>query len=133
MLADQPRDMVKRCTFVAESEAATVALGRVLAELLPSGTVVALDGPLGAGKTRLVQAVAEALGINSREVTSPTFILVQQYQGRTPIYHLDAYRLRDEDEFLQLGVDEFFSSESLVFIECAKRVANCLPRERFQI
>lgn len=120
-------------TFHAADESGTVALARALAEVLPAGTVVALDGVLGAGKTRLVQAVAEALGVDRRAVTSPTFVLVQQYQGRLPIHHVDAYRLRDEDEFLQLGVEEFFSGEGLVFIEWANRVANCLPRERLGI
>jgi tRNA threonylcarbamoyladenosine biosynthesis protein TsaE len=122
-----------RFNFSAADESGTVAFARALAEALPPGTVVALDGVLGAGKTRLVQAVAEALGVDRRAVTSPTFVLVQQYQGRMPIYHVDAYRLRDEDEFLQLGVEEYFSGDGLVFIEWANRVANCLPRERLEI
>jgi len=81
----------------------------------------------------VVQGVAEALGIDRREVTGATFVLGQQYQGRMPIYHGEAYRLRDEDEFLQLGVEEYFSGEGLVFVEWANRVANCLPRERLEI
>jgi tRNA threonylcarbamoyladenosine biosynthesis protein TsaE len=117
----------------ASDEAATVALGRALAASLPPRSVVALIGPLGAGKTRLVQAVAEAAGIDPREVISPTFVLIHEYQGRLPIYHFDAYRLRDEEEFLRLGPEEYFEREGWTFIEWADRVANCLPRERLEI
>ena len=95
--------------------------------------MVALSGPLGAGKTRLVQAIAAACGVDRREVVSPTFVLVHEYRGRQPIYHVDAYRLRDDDEFLQLGVDESFGPPNLVFIEWAERVADCLPEERLEI
>jgi tRNA threonylcarbamoyladenosine biosynthesis protein TsaE len=122
-----------RFTFCAADETDTERLGRGLAEILPPGSVVALDGPLGAGKTRLVQAVAAACGVDRRDVVSPTFVLVHQYQGQRPIYHLDAYRLRDEDEFLQLGVDEYFVPPNLTFIEWAGRVTRCLPRERIEI
>src|SRR5262245_66650234 len=74
---------------------ATAAFGRRLAELLFQGAVVALIGPLGAGKTQLVRAIAEGLGVaDSRIVSSPTFVLIQEYAGRLPIYHFDAYRLR---------------------------------------
>ncbi len=124
-------DLVFR--FQADDEAGTAALGRALARALPASCVIGLNGTLGAGKTRLVQAVAEACGIERRDVISPTFVLVQEYHGRRSIYHVDAYRLRDEDEFLALGADEWFEQEALVFIEWAERVANCLPRERIEI
>ena len=120
-------------TFEATCEADTQRLGAALADALPEGTTVALLGTLGAGKTRLVQAVAEALGVAADDVTSPTFVLQQIYQGRHTIYHLDAYRLADEDEFLALGVDELFDSAALVFVEWADRVAACLPRQYVEI
>ncbi len=120
-------------TFNAESEADTERLGVALAGALPGGTVVALMGTLGAGKTRLVQAFAAALGVPRDAATSPTFVLVNEYQGRLPIYHIDAYRLRDEDEFLELGPDEYFESAGVTFIEWADRVADCLPAERVEI
>ena len=83
---------------------ATQAFGRRLAGLLFPGAVVALVGPLGAGKTHLVRAVAEGLGVrDSRVVTSPTFVLIQEYEARLPIYHFDAYRLRGDAEFAELG------------------------------
>ena len=120
-------------TFTAREEAATERLGQALARLLPPGSVVALHGTLGAGKTRLVQALATACGVERREVVSPTFVLVHEYQGDRSIYHIDAYRLRDEDEFLALGADEYFVPPNLVLIEWAERVARCLPTERLEI
>ena len=119
--------------FNADNEAATAALGHALADVLPAGTTVALCGTLGAGKTRLVQAIAEALGVNRRDVVSPTFVLIQEYRGRRMIYHIDAYRLHDDDEFQQLGPDEYFESDGLVLIEWADRVAGSLPREYVEI
>ena len=119
--------------FNADSEAATGILGHALADVLPPGTTVALYGTLGAGKTRLVQAIAEGLGVNRRDVVIPTFVLIQEYSGRRMIYHIDAYRLRDDDEFQQLGPDEYFESDGLVLIEWADRVEGSLPREHVEI
>jgi tRNA threonylcarbamoyladenosine biosynthesis protein TsaE len=119
--------------FTANDEAGTERLGRALASDLQSGAVVALIGTLGAGKTRLVQTFAAAHGVPRDEATSPTFVLMNQYRGRVPIYHIDAYRLRDEDEFLELGPEEYFESSGVTFIEWADRVANCLPAERIEI
>lgn len=125
--------MPAQFSFIAADESATAAFGRTLADQLPPGAVVGLCGPLGAGKTRLVQAVAEAAGVDPRLVLSPTYVLIHEYQGRLPIYHFDAYRLRDEDEFLHLGPEEYFGGAGWTFIEWADRVAVCLPRERLEI
>jgi len=121
-------------SFLAASEADTDRLGKLLADILPAGTVVALVGTLGAGKTRLVQAVATALGVPREEVTSPTFVLVKEYSsGWVPVYHIDAYRLRDEDEFVELGPEEYFDGAGLTFVEWADRVENCLPQNYLRI
>jgi tRNA threonylcarbamoyladenosine biosynthesis protein TsaE len=121
-------------TFVANNEQDTDRLGAALADVLPPGTVVGLIGTLGAGKTRLVQAVAAAMGIPRDNVTSPTFVLVNEYSGgRLPIYHFDTYRLKDDDEFVNLGPDEYFDSNGLTFVEWADRVADLLPSERIEI
>ena len=122
-----------RFIYEAPDEAATARLGAALADVLPDGTVVGLCGTLGSGKTRLVRAIAEASGVDPRSVVSPTFVLIHEYHGRRPIYHLDAYRLRDEDEFLQLGPDEYFDSPGLTLVEWADRVESCLPAERVEI
>src|SRR3954464_14023341 len=88
--------------------AATESAGRRLGGLLFRGAVVALVGPLGAGKTHLSRAVAEGVGVpDGRVVTSPTFVLIQEYQGRLPVYHFDAYRLRGAGEFFDLGAHEY--------------------------
>jgi tRNA threonylcarbamoyladenosine biosynthesis protein TsaE len=122
-----------RLIYESADETQTDALGAALAEVLPRGTVVALCGTLGAGKTRLVQAIAEACGLDRRNVTSPTFVLVQEHHGRRTIYHLDAYRLNSPDEFLDLGAEEYFQTDGLVLIEWADRVTDCLPADRLDI
>lgn len=107
--------------------------GAWLAGHLPDGAVVSLVGTLGAGKTRLVQAVASACGVDRRDVVSPTFVLCQTHHGRRTLHHLDAYRLRDDDEFLELGVDELFASPALTFVEWGDRFDRCLPEERVEV
>ncbi len=114
--------------------AATEALGRRLGQALFPGAVIALVGPLGAGKTHLARAIAEGLDIpDSRLVSSPTFVLIQEYQARLPIYHFDAYRLRTAGEFVDLGVNEYLEADGVCFVEWADRVAGALPPERLGI
>ena len=120
-------------TYTAADENGTARLGAALAQVLPAGSVVALYGTLGAGKTRLVQALAAALGVDRRQVVSPTFVLVQEYYGQKTIYHIDAYRLCDKDEFQALGPDEYFESPGVTLIEWADRVSDCLPPERIDV
>ena len=125
---------MKEFRYTAANEPSTDQLGQMLAGVLLPGTVVALVGTLGAGKTRLVQAIAAALGVPHAEVTSPTFVLVNEYlEGRMPVYHFDSYRLRDDDEFLELGPDEYFDGDGITFVEWADRVANCLPPDYVRI
>ncbi len=111
----------------------TQRLGRKLAALLPRGSVVALNGPLGAGKTQLVQAVADGCGIDPADVTSPTYVLLQEYIGNPSIFHFDVYRLKDQEEFLQLGAEEYFEGDGLCLIEWADRVQAYLPEEHLEI
>src|SRR3954453_14262736 len=119
--------------FDAADETATDRFGAALAATLPPGTTVALCGTLGAGKTRLVQAIAAALGVPREEIVSPTFVLCQQYRGTHTINHLDAYRLHDEDEFHELGIEEMFSSNAITIIEWADRVVGALPDDYLRI
>jgi len=125
-------------TIRLADETATQALGSRLAALLPDGAAVALNGPLGAGKTRLVQGLAAAVGIDPETVLSPTFTLVHQYpfaRGGEPrtLFHLDAYRVRGLEEFWELGVEEMFDSPNWTVIEWAERVAAALPEEYLEI
>ena len=109
-------------------------VGRVLSKLLPKGSAVSLLGTLGAGKTRLVQAVAQAYGVPKEEVGSPTFVLIREYLGKTvSIYHFDAYRLNTLDEFYDLGINEYFDSEGISFVEWADKVIEAMPKDRLEI
>lgn len=126
--------MMNEFSIEYHNEAGTERFGQTLAETLAPGTVIALLGTLGAGKTRLVQAIAEALGHSGDSVSSPTFVLIHQYEyGDIPIYHFDAYRLENEAEFRRLGPDEYFESDGLSFIEWAEKVENALPFDRIEI
>ncbi|MBI2479188.1 MAG: tRNA (adenosine(37)-N6)-threonylcarbamoyltransferase complex ATPase subunit type 1 TsaE [Planctomycetia bacterium] len=120
-------------TFRANQLDDTDRFGAALAEALPDGTTVCLSGTLGAGKTRLVQAIAAACGINRADVVSPTFVLCQHYAAARRLNHLDAYRIRDDDEFLEIGVDEMFASEGITLVEWGERVRDCLPPDRVDI
>jgi tRNA threonylcarbamoyladenosine biosynthesis protein TsaE len=123
-------------TFVVDAPdlAATEAFGRRLGLALSAGAVVALIGPLGAGKTHLVRAIAEGLSIpDSRVVTSPTFVLIQEYTARLPIYHFDAYRLSGAGELFDLGVHEYFQGGGVSLVEWADRVEACLPQEHLRV
>src|SRR5437588_2274385 len=114
--------------------AATTAFGRRLGRMAFPGAVVALVGPLGAGKTHLVRAVAEGLGVtDSRVVNSPTFVLIQEYAARLPVYHFDAYRLGTPAEFSDLGVHEYFEGDGVSLVEWADRVEACLPAEYLRV
>jgi tRNA threonylcarbamoyladenosine biosynthesis protein TsaE len=113
--------------ILVESESETERVGRALAELASPGTVIGLIGPLGAGKTRLVRALAEALGVDPGAIASPTFVLIHEYEGRIPVVHCDAYRLRDGDEFDALGVVDFWGGDGIFVVEWADRVADRLP------
>jgi tRNA threonylcarbamoyladenosine biosynthesis protein TsaE len=125
--ARQPHDGM---TIDLSNLAATDQFGRRLATLLFPGAVVALIGPLGAGKTHLVRAVAEGLGADGRRIASPTFTLIHEYSGRLPIYHFDAYRLAGAAEFAELGADEYLEGEGVCLVEWADRVAAALPAQR---
>ena len=104
------------------SEADTVALARALAAVLAPGDVIGLEGGLGAGKTTFTRAAVHGLGVPAETaVTSPTFALLHQYQGRLPIAHADFYRLGDEAELEELGVDELLEEGGVLFVEWGKK------------
>jgi tRNA threonylcarbamoyladenosine biosynthesis protein TsaE len=115
-----------------DSEGETARLGRAIAEIVDVGTIIGLVGPLGAGKTRLVRAIAEALGVEPDAISSPTFVLIQEYDGRLPVYHFDTYRLTSPSAFEDLGVDVYWDS-GVSLVEWADRVAGLLPEERWTI
>ncbi len=120
-------------TIVCNDEQDTRFLAAALARCLPAPSCVALIGTLGAGKTRFVQAVAAACGIEPASVTSPTFVLCQRYDGVRTIFHMDAYRLHDLDEFFELGADEYFETCDISFVEWADKVRAGLPDNTVEI
>lgn len=111
----------------------TGRLGRLIGLHAPPGIVIALLGNLGSGKTRLVQGIASGLDVPDLAVNSPTFTLIQEYEGRFPIAHFDTYRLRSPDEFAELGVEEYFSGNWVSLVEWADRVEALLPKDRLTI
>ena len=117
-----------------ENLEATEAFGRRLGVQLFPGAVIALIGPLGAGKTHLTRAIAEGLHVrNPAAVNSPTFVLIQEYPARLPIYHFDAYRLAGSREFADLGANEYFEGDGVCIVEWADKVEATLPTEHLRI
>ncbi|TWT57651.1 tRNA threonylcarbamoyladenosine biosynthesis protein TsaE [Thalassoglobus neptunius] len=135
MIGNRDQDRPAREVRVVSSDSLeqTQEFGRLFATVLRQGMVVALIGDLGAGKTHLVQSIAEAFGVNREDVSSPTFVLIQEYDTTIPICHIDAYRLGDVDEFLQLGADELLGGDYLCLIEWADRVEEALPRDQIRV
>jgi tRNA threonylcarbamoyladenosine biosynthesis protein TsaE len=114
------------------SAAETRALGERLGALLRRGDVVVLAGDLGAGKTTFVQGVAVALGVDER-VTSPTFTIVHQYEGRLPLVHVDVYRLDRLGELYDLGLEDLADGAGAMVIEWGDVVAQALPTDRLVV
>jgi tRNA threonylcarbamoyladenosine biosynthesis protein TsaE len=107
----------------------TLEFGERLAHTLQGGDVLALTGDLGAGKTLITRGIALGLGITAEQVTSPTFTLIQTYEGRLPVIHVDLYRLEDPSAILQLGLEDYFTPQNIVIIEWADRLLQILPSD----
>ena len=118
--------------FRLEGEAATARLGAAVAAELKPGDVVCLSGPLGAGKSTLARGLIRSLTTANEEVPSPTFTLVQFYDGATPVAHFDLYRLTSPDEAFELGLDEALEDGAAV-IEWPQRLEGRLPPDRLDI
>lgn len=112
---------------VTHSEAETAALARTLAATLTGGETILLAGDLGAGKTAFVRGLAEGLGVDPEEVSSPTFTLVQRYDGRLVLWHADLYRLQPGAEVRELGLDELALAGGVVAVEWSDRCTEAPP------
>ncbi len=109
------------------SEAETRKIGRLIASNLSAGDVVALYGDLGAGKTTLVKGIAEGLGVQPDEVSSPTYVVIHEYEGRMKVYHLDWYRLERIEKADAAMAEECFDSEGVTLVEWPERSEKLLP------
>jgi tRNA threonylcarbamoyladenosine biosynthesis protein TsaE len=118
--------------LITHSPEQTIQLGRLLGKQLQSGDILALTGELGSGKTCLTRGICEGLGV-SDEVTSPTFVLINEYQGRLPVYHFDFYRLNSEEEIRELGIEDYMNGDGICIIEWAERGLNLLPEDHLDI
>jgi tRNA threonylcarbamoyladenosine biosynthesis protein TsaE len=125
---------VRQETFETRSPRGTLALGKRLAGRFRAGDCVGLEGGLGAGKTLLVRGIATGLEVEDpRLVSSPTYVLVQEYPCRVPLYHIDVYRMSEPDaELADLGLQEMLE-DGIVLLEWADRAASALPRPRWNI
>lgn len=111
----------------------TERIGASLARLLQPGDVVTLEAPLGGGKTTLVRGLARGLGIDENQVSSPTFVIWQIYDGRLRLNHFDAYRLRSPEELEEIGFSECLEGSEVVLIEWPQVALPLLPTERLEI
>jgi tRNA threonylcarbamoyladenosine biosynthesis protein TsaE len=117
---------MKTESFISDSVEDTWSIAEKLAEKLPPGSVLALHGDLGSGKTCFVTGIAQALGIDE-PITSPTFTIINEYHGTLDLYHMDLYRISDPDELFSLGLDEYFNSKGITVAEWAERAGDLLP------
>ncbi|HWR61486.1 MAG TPA: tRNA (adenosine(37)-N6)-threonylcarbamoyltransferase complex ATPase subunit type 1 TsaE [Clostridia bacterium] len=118
--------------FVTESVEETAQIGEQLGRLLNTGNIICLSGDLGAGKTAFTKGIARGLGVEDY-VTSPTYTIINEYQGRLPLYHFDVYRLNDVEEMYELGYEEYFFGDGVVVLEWADAVRDIIPKERLWI
>jgi len=121
-------------TILLKTLADTLAFGRLLGQGAQPGDVICLDGDLGAGKTTLTQAIAQGLEVPAGEyVTSPSFAILHEYQGRMPLYHMDFYRLTDAADIQDLGLDEYLFLSGLAVLEWCERAGGLVPATRLKI
>jgi tRNA threonylcarbamoyladenosine biosynthesis protein TsaE len=118
--------------LISHSPEETQAIGERLGARLTPGSVVACTGELGAGKTCFLQGLARGLGVTA-DVTSPTFVLINQYRGRHPVYHLDAYRTGSLIELIDLGIEEMLHGDGVTVVEWADKLLPLLPARTIRV
>lgn len=115
--------------YISESEKDTIHLGAQLAQHLKESDIVCLFGDLGSGKTTFVKGLAQGLDIKRAVVNSPTFVLLNMYEGKYPLYHFDLYRLEKSEEILAIGYEEFLYGDGVAVVEWADKLGPLLPKE----
>jgi tRNA threonylcarbamoyladenosine biosynthesis protein TsaE len=121
--------------FHSENPATTSALGKKIGKHLSAGTLVALVGELGCGKTLLTRAICAGLSVPRRQVNSPTFVLVNEYRGRLPIFHIDLYRIGSEADGVELGIADYLrrAASGVMIIEWAEKILPLLPADLLKV
>lgn len=114
-------------TFVTHSAEETIQLGKKIGSMLQPGAIIAMEGNLAVGKTTITKGIAESLGIKEA-ITSPTFTLISEYEGKMPLYHMDVYRLDSCEDFINLGVEDLMYGDGVSIIEWSERVREELPK-----
>ena len=117
----------------SNSVKSTIEYGREFAENLKIGDVVCLEGDLGAGKTHFVKGVASYFGVSEEKVNSPTFTLINEYNGEIPIYHFDCYRLKSFNEALEIGIEEYLYGDGVSIIEWPSKIKDLIPDNAIKI
>ncbi len=105
----------------------TIQLGQKIGSKLQKGDILAMQGTLAAGKTTITKGIALALGIKE-DITSPTFCLISEYEGKMPLYHMDVYRLDGTEDFINLGVDDMLYGNGVCIIEWSEKIMDELPK-----
>ncbi len=118
--------------YLSHSPEETEHIGEMLGRQLHGGTVLALRGGLGMGKTAFTRGLARGLGCTGR-VTSPTFTIVNEYDGATPLFHFDMYRLDGEDDLFDIGWDDYLTRDGVCAVEWSERIANALPPDTLTV
>lgn len=118
--------------LITESAEETSKIGEQLGRLVNKGNIICLSGDLGAGKTAFTKGIAKGMGVEDY-VTSPTYTIINEYEGRLPLYHFDVYRLNDVEEMYELGYEEYFFGDGVVVLEWADIVREIVPKERLWI
>ncbi|MBO5137199.1 MAG: tRNA (adenosine(37)-N6)-threonylcarbamoyltransferase complex ATPase subunit type 1 TsaE [Spirochaetaceae bacterium] len=119
--------------FHTQNAEETIQLGKKIGEYLKPGTVIAMEGTLAAGKTTITKGIALALDVKET-ITSPTFTLISEYQGKMPLYHMDVYRLDSSEDFLNLGVEDMiYDGKGVAIIEWSEKIRSELPANTITI
>ncbi len=114
--------------FITNNTEETIELGKKIGNYLRKGDVIAMQGTLAAGKTTITKGIAQSLDI-SETITSPTFCLISEYEGKMPLYHMDVYRLDNEEDFANLGTEDMIYGNGVSIIEWSEKIMNELPKK----
>jgi len=120
-------------SFFSHSEEETISIGKQFAASLKGNEVIGLSGDLGAGKTQFTKGLCNFFGLNESEISSPTFSIVNEYPGSIPIFHFDFYRIENEKELWDIGIEDYFSLAGIKIIEWYELAPNVLPENMIKV